>query len=123
MSAYDRVFTSLLKLEMLCEQKIRLQREMAMAMVRKRLEDENMDGTVTPADYVPLRAAYEKAVAAGHKVFKYQDQDVVVSFAYYLLEYLHPHAEAMDYLGRYRYKARALRPAHEPLDKRSDSVQ
>lgn len=44
--------------------------------------------TVTQKDIKPLKVAYNKAVKEGKDFFVYRGQEVVTTYAKYLLEYL-----------------------------------
>ena len=44
--------------------------------------------TVTQQDLKPLKAAYEKAVKENKEFFMYKDQEIITSYAKYLIELL-----------------------------------
>lgn len=103
---------SLSRLSELAQRAAVLRAEMSRSLMNqhfKYLQESNM-ATLGPEDYVRFRQLYEKALKNGVGVFRYKEQDALVSYAYYVLEYLHPIAEGMELLGGYRFKPKASRP-------------
>lgn len=126
LSGGHAVFTSLLSLERLNERREELHSQLRMSLVHQTLKETQMADkpTISPQDYEEVRKRYEVACKEGAKSFRFKEQEVLVSYAYYLLEYLHPYASTGSFLGIYRNRGSHARPpADKPLDKRNNSVQ
>lgn len=57
------------------------------------MPDKSNTISVTKPDYIKLKRAYDAALEEGHTSFVFQERELLVDYAKYLLQYLKPKFE------------------------------